>query len=486
MSKTFKIACLASEVAPYSKTGGLADVVKALAKELANQGHHVIIITPFYGFIKKQNLPLEVDKRSFTVQLGYKKLNWGFRKLDFSKNLKIYFISNYDFFGRYSRIYGSLADNLRFMFFNLASLQLLEIIKFEPDIIHCHDWQTGLVPNFLKVDQQSYNSLKETAVLYTIHNLAFQFGGNWPYLAEKHKDEGNNYPSDSLKKIPYINFMKRGIIHADVINTVSERYAKEILTSEFGLGLEKILYKRRKYLFGIINGIDYTVYNPSFDENIYVKYDWNSLRRKSKNKLALQKEVGLEQKADMPLIGVVNRLTEQKGFNLIMETFPVLMKLNMQIVVVGSGLGHYVNFFNKMAKKYPKGVGFYSPFTEKMAARVYAGSDIFLMPSHFEPCGVSQLISLRYGSIPIVHETGGLSETITNFNPKTRKGNGFVFSSYTREDFLIAIARALENYKYPQVWEYLTWQAMRQSYSWELPAKKYLRLYQLAIKRVKK
>lgn len=483
MKKLLKIASCASEVAPYSKTGGLGDVAKALPKALANLGHKVIIITPFHGFIKKQNLGLEINNHVFIEKIGNDEYKWGFKKLNFSDNLQIYFICNHELFGCHSRIYGYEEDNLRFYFFNLACLKLLDFLNFQPDIIHCHDWQTGLIPNFLDKKRDEFPNLKKAASVFTIHNLTFQFGGDWWKIAKDHADDGKSCLPDNYDKIRYINFSKRGILCADAITTVSERYAQEILTPEFGQGLEKYLDRRKKHLFGIINGIDYAVQNPSFDDNVYYKYDWNTLRRKKKNKLALQKEVGLEQKADIPLIGIVNRLSEQKGFNLIMETTDILMRENLQIVIVGSGDKDYIKFFQKIEKKHPKKIGIYTPFTEEMASKVYAGSDIFLMPSRFEPCGLSQLISLRYGSIPIVRETGGLSETIINFNPKTRKGNGFVFKNYSKEEFLVALTRALENYKYPQTWEFLTWRGMMESYSWELPAKKYIKVFNIAIKK---
>ena len=485
MPKILKIASIASEVAPYSKAGGLADVSKALPKALSGLGHKVIIITPFHGFIRKQKLELEDGKQSFTETISNNKYKWGFKKLNFSENLQIYFICNHEFFGCHSRIYGYEEDNLRFYFFNLACLKLLDFLNFKPDVIHCHDWQTGLIPNLLNLNRDKYTNLKNSATIFTIHNLVFQFGGDWWKISKEYRDDCKKSLLNNSDKIKYINFTKRGILNADIITTVSERYAQEILTPEYGQRLEKYLNQRKDSLYGIINGIDYAVHNPSFDKNLYFRYDWNSLRRKKKNKLALQKEVKLEQKADIPLIGVVNRLTEQKGFNIIMETIDFLMKMNLQIVIVGSGDKEYIKFFRKIAKKHPKKIAIYTPFTEIMASKVYAGSDMFLLPSRFEPCGLSQLISLRYGSIPIVHETGGLSDTIKNFNPKTRKGNGFVFKNYAREEFLMAVARAIENYRYPQTWEFLTWQGMMQSYSWELPAKKYLKIYKIALNKLK-
>ncbi|MBU0598058.1 glycogen synthase [Patescibacteria group bacterium] len=482
MRKRFRIASIASEVSPYSKTGGLADVTKALSKALAGFGYQVFLITPYYNFIKKQGLNLQKVPASTIISVGKQKYSVNFYRLNFNDNLKIYFIANDKLFGKRSKVYGYPDDNLRFLIFNLAALKLLELRSIKPQVIHCHDWQAGLVPYFLTKNASRYPSLKKTATVFTIHNLTFQSADNWWVQSNKGKNEYRQDPLKNTGFIKRINFTKRAIFYSDIINTVSERYAEEITTPEFGQGLDKYLRRRKKDLHGIINGIDYTVHNPAYDNNIIFKYDWNSLRRKKKNKLELQKIIGLEKNPDIPLIGIVNRLTEQKGFSLIMETIDILMRLPLQIVIVGEGFKEYVMFFKKMAKKFPKKIGIYTPFREEMESKVYAGSDMFLMPSRFEPCGISQLKSLRYGSIPIVHETGGLSDTITNFNPKTRKGNGFVFKKYTKEDFLIALTRALENYKYTQIWEYLTWRAMQQSYSWELPAKKYFKLYNLAIK----
>jgi starch synthase len=487
MKKTLRIASIASEVAPYSKTGGLADVAKALPKTLAGRGHEIIILTPYYSFIKKQGLPLknlEITGEPLSVTVGKQQFALYFKELYVSPTLRVIFVGNEELFGKHSRIYGYPNDNLRFMVFDLASLALLEYLQFKPHIIHCHDWQSGLIPNFLKMHPEAYPSLKDSATLFTIHNLAHQLGTDWWLIPGEKRDDGKNSPPvNNEEKIKHINFTKRGITFADIINTVSERYAQEITTPEFGQDLDRYLRRRQKDVFGIINGIDYTVYNPAFDRNIKYRYDWNSLRRKRKNKLLLQRKLGLEEGEDIPLMGAVNRLSEQKGFNLIMDLIDTLVHLRLQVVIVGSGNKDYIHFFKKAAKKHHRKIGIFTPFSEEMAAKVYAGSDMFLMPSRFEPCGLSQLISLRYGSVPIVRETGGLSETVSNFNPKTRKGNGFVFKSYTKEDFLVALARALENYKYPQVWEFLTWNGMRQSYSWDLPATKYLKLYDIALKK---
>ncbi|MFH1207670.1 MAG: glycogen/starch synthase [Patescibacteria group bacterium] len=481
LTRPLRIASVSSEVAPYSKTGGLADVAKSLPKALAEMGHHIALITPYYGFIHKQQLDLKKIEGKATVEIGRQKHDLTFLRLDFNDHLKIYFIVNQELFGQHSRVYNYADDNVRFLALDYAALQLLEIIKFNPHVIHCQDWQSGLIPNFLVKRAGEFPSLAKAATVFTIHNLAYQLSCDWWTVPPDRVDDGKCDPMKRLKDINYFNFAKRGIFYSNIISTVSERYAEEITTPEHGQGLDRYLRHRKKDLYGIINGIDYTVNNPAFDDNIKYKYDWNTLRRKKKNKIELQRIVKLERNPDIPLIGVVNRLTEQKGFNLIMETIDALLRLQMQMVIIGTGHKEYVDFFKKIARKHPKKIGFYTPFTEDMESKIYAGSDMFLMPSRFEPCGISQLKSLRYGSIPIVHETGGLSDTITNFSPKTRKGNGFTFKIYSREDFLIALTRALENYKYPQVWEFMTWNAMRQTYSWQLPAKKYIQLFRIAI-----
>lgn len=489
MRKKLKIAIVASEVAPFSKTGGLADVTGALPKIFKDTGNDVVVITPFYEkLIDPQKYGLETLEKKIFVQIGNKKIKTSLWQGKIEGGTPVYFIGNKKYFSRREHLYGSSRENSRFGFFDFAALEILKKINFEPDIIHCHDWHTGLIPYLLKKDSVYNNDqfFAKTTTVFTIHNLAFQMGSSWWDIPPEKKDSGtSDLPKIHSKDFEKINFAKRAIIFSDAINTVSERYAEELLTPEFGQGLEKYLARRREDFFGITNGIDYSVFNPAIDKNVYTNYDWDSLRRKKKNKLSLQKELGLEEKSDIPLVGLASRLAEQKGYNLVIENLDILLRLSLQIVIIASGGKdgrEYADTFKKIAKKYPKKFAFITPYTEERASKVYAGTDMLLMPSRFEPCGLSPLISLRYGSIPIVHETGGLAETITNFNPKTGKGNGFVFKTYTKEGFLVALVRALENYKYEKVWEHLVWQSMKQSFSWEIPAKKYITLFQKALK----
>ncbi|MBI4426119.1 MAG: glycogen synthase [Candidatus Kerfeldbacteria bacterium] len=476
------ILSASAEVSPYSKSGGLGDVAAALPKHLAKLGHRIVSVTPFYGFMKNAEIPYDQPGIEFDVAIGDGTYHLKTKHLKLREGLDIYFICSEELYGRYQvYMYGHDNDALRFAVFSMAVVQLAQRLGEPPDVIHCHDWHTAIIPNILRTREQDNPFFSKTATVVTIHNLLFQMQGNWWQGPSDKVDVGLGPLPKSSAKIRWVNFAKRGIRYADAINTVSVRYAQEILTPEYGQGLDRLLRRRQKDVFGIINGIDYQVYNPQFDSHLWHPYDWNSLDRKRQNKGELQKMIGLEPRDDIPLIGLVHRLTEQKGFDLIKNILPVLMQLPLQMVIVGTGDRDYVNIFRRAARTYPGRIALLTPFTEELGSRVYAGSDMFLMPSRYEPCGMSQLISLRYGSIPIVRKTGGLSDTIEDFDPRTGKGTGFVFSRYASDDLLVAIVRALETFKYPQVWEHLAWQAMQESYSWDIPAEKYVELYRQAM-----
>ncbi len=491
MVRPLRVVHVSSEISPYSKSGGLADVVRSLSRSLRRLGHKVMVITPYYGFIRKKNWPLENLNKKLSLEFAGKIYKFGFKKIMCPDNYPVFFVCQEKLFG--SRYKGSqylynYSDNgLRFLLFDLAALELIKILKFEPQIIHCHDWHAGLIPNYLKIKYKDDPKLQGVAVLFTIHNLLFQGPKDWWKIPPEKIDKGENLPPEDFKKIKWINFTKRGILYSDIINTVSVRHAQEILTPEFGNGLDGYLRGRKRDVFGVVNGIDYTVFNPKFDKDVYVNYDLDSLDKKIENKVLLQRKYGLKVSPDTPLIGLTNRLTEQKGFKLIVNILDyLLLKLDLQIAIVGSGRGVYADLFRAVAKKHPKRLLFISPFREDMDRKILAASDICLMPSRFEPCGISQLKSLRYGSVPIVHAVGGLMDTVSNYNPKTGRGNGFVFTSYESRSLLFAIARTLENYKRQKVWKKLVRRAMQESYSWKLPAKKYATLYRKAIRKIKK
>jgi starch synthase len=358
--------------------------------------------------------------------------------------------------------------------------------EWKPDVIHCNDWHTALIPHLLKTKYKDDPELDRIPTLLTIHNLTFQMGRDWWTVSKRKADDGKMDLEDFARQkgVEYLNFMRRGILAADMVNTVSESYAEEVLQEQFGQGLHEELQKRgrEKKFFGIVNGIDYEEYNPLTDPGIDKRYDSRHFDDKYKNKTRLQKRYRLEVDKDIPLLGMVTRITEQKGFDLLMEIIEPLLRLKLQIIIVGDGDKRYKNFFAKVSRKYPRKMVAHMQFKSENVTRIYAASDMFLMPSRFEPCGLGQLISLRYGSVPIVRRTGGLSDTIKNYSPKARRGNGFTFRNYDAFAFFAAIVRAVETYRYRDVWRKIAQGGMEESFSWEVPAKKYVALYRKILK----
>lgn len=484
MSKKLKIVQISSEVAPFSKTGGLGDVTRSLPKALTRLGHEVILITPLYGrSIDKKEYKLELILENVELRLNsQEEVKVNYWRGHLMNDLPIYFIENKNYFSKHKKIYGSSKENARFLVFNVAALKLLSLLKFEADVIHCHDWQTGLIPYYLKTDFRYSKTLKKAKTVFTIHNLIFQLGHNWWEIPPARKDYGRcKIPHLSDPKLEDINFAKRAILSADVINTVSEQYREEIMTKKFGQDLQRILKNREKKLFGIINGIDYNTYNPERDKDLYRRYSLDKLSVKSDNKKFLQKKFGLPVDKDVPILCTTSRVTFQKGFNLILKIIEPLLKLDIQLVFMGDGNKEYIQPIKKIQKKH-KSKLIWLPFDQKKENLLYAASDLFLLPSNHEPCGINQLIAMRYGCIPLVRAIGGLYDTVENFNPATGKGTGFTFKSEDEMLFYTTIIRALENYKHKKVWESLVKRAMKQSTSWEIPARKYVELYKKVIK----
>ena len=487
MSKPLKIVSIASEVAPFSKTGGLADVARSLPKALKRLRHEVIIMTPLYGQI--------IDLKRHGLKLIYENIELNLNSVDkvqvnfwqgwLMKNLPVYFIENKKYFSARKNIYGSSHENVRFLIFDVAVLKLLSLLKFAADIVHCHDWQTGLIPYYLKTAFQYSNTLRKAKTVYTIHNLAFQFGHNWWEVPLKHKDYGKKkIPHLNDPEIENLNFAKRAILSADIINTVSEQYREEIMTPRFGQDLHRILRNRSDRLFGIVNGIDYAMYNPQNDPSLFKNYDHKKIHRKKLNKEHLQKLLHLKIDRELPIIALTSRVTFQKGFELIRQIVEALLHLEVELIFMGDGDKKYINDLKKYCKQHPKKIAWLSfKENENMETLIYAGADIFLLPSHHEPCGINQLIAMRYGCIPIVRRVGGLSDTIINYNPRTNRGNGFNFSSFTPYSLFATIIRALENYRHKNTWRELVVRVMRESNSWAIPAKKYVLLYRKALKK---
>ena len=393
-----------------------------------------------------------------------------------NQDVKTYFIDNHYYFNR-KGFYCHFDDGERFAFFCNAILEMLPRIDFIPDIIHCNDWHTGPICMLLKEKYKNNPIYNKITTVMTIHNLEYQ--GLYPKDLIYHFGVSERvFTSDKVEFYGSFNYMKAGLSYADKINAVSVKYSEEIKTSEHGENLEGLTQYRKEDIRGIVNGIDYNDFNPDLDKNIYVNFDNSNLSLKYENKRLLKQEMGLDQ-IDVPLIGVVHRLTAQKGLNLVLDTFESLIKkYNCQFVLLGQGDPYFENKFNELMKSYPGMVSVKIEFNEKLARRIYAGSDLFLMPSVFEPCGLGQLISLRYGTIPVVRVTGGLAETVLDIEKDTEKGNGFTFTQFSAEEFEKTMDRALKLYiKDPSKWTKMVNNAMDTDNSWNNPAKKYVEMY---------
>ncbi len=477
-----KIVHVASEVAPFSKTGGLGDVARSLPKAISRLGHEVIIVTPLYRQIKEnKDHKLELLFSDVNLRLNSQEsIRVNYWRSYLLPDLPVYFVECKKFFSKHHRLYGSSRENARFLVFDVAVLKLLSILKFSVDIIHCHDWQTGLIPYYLKTDFRYSKTLKKAKTIFTIHNLIFQLGHNWWEISPENKDYGRRrIPHLSDPKLEYINFAKRAILSADFINTVSEQYREEIMTKKFGQDLYRILQNRAKRLVGIVNGIDYNVYNPEKDKSIYKTYNFQDFEAKSENKLELQRIFNLPVNKKIPVFCLTSRVTFQKGFYLLIEILPYLMRLNVQFIILGTGDKKYIKELQKIARKNTNKLVIIPSHevNQKYETLAYAGSDFFLLASNSEPCGINQLIAMRYGCIPIVREVGGLYDTVKNFSPNSKIGTGFTFKNDDALDLYAAIIRALESYKYKKSWNKLVKRAMTQSHGWEIPAKKYVTLY---------
>jgi starch synthase len=494
MAKGLNILFCTSEVTPYSKTGGLADISNSLPQELNALGHAVRIITPKYGPLDERKLRIYEIKRltGIEVPVGDKIAICNIKSsfiVSPKGKVQVFLIENEEYFGQSSpyldpkngKDYPN--NDERFIFYNRAVVQVLGLLGWQPDVIHCNDWQTGLIPAYLKTIHSKDPLLNSVKTVFTIHNLAFQ--GLFPKKSfTKSGLPDNIYNEEGVEYYNQFSFLKTGLKFSDIITTVSEKYAQEITASnEYGYGFEGILKKRKKDLYGILNGVDYTVWNPEKDRTIPFRYSSKELPLKREDKKALLKHFNLEYNAEIPVLGIISRLTDQKGFDLVEGILKDLLSENIQLVVLGTGEKKYQKMFEAAKKKFSKKVGLHIGFSEELAHLIEAGSDIFLMPSKYEPCGLNQMYSLRYGTIPVVRATGGLADTIAEY--KNGKGNGFVFEKYEPAAFLHAVKRALKLFKTREDWIKLVRQAMSYDYSWEVSAKKYVDLYRSLIKKEK-
>ncbi len=467
-----KILFVGSEATPFSKTGGLADVLGALPKELVNLGIDTRVVLPKHGVTKEKfNNEMKLLCK-YRVTVGPKKEYCGVESIK-KDGVIYYFIDNEYYFGYRDTLYGHYDDGERYGFFNNAVMQMFEHLNYYPDIIHANDWTAGLIPYIFNKNYKHLEKYKHMKTIFTIHNIAYQGVFSKHLLKYLNIDFGNELEFNNN-----INFLKSGINSADFVTTVSDTYSKEILYDYYGFGMSEILKSREDTLFGIINGVDYDNFNPKTDPNIVYNYSpYNYIKGKRENKEALRDYFNLE-KNDLPIISMVTRLTEAKGFELIKEIIEDYIANNkFQFVLLGSGDSCIEDFYNYLRERYSNNVGVYIGYNESLARKIYAGTDMFLMPSRFEPCGLAQLISLKYGSLPIVRKTGGLKDSIDPYNKFTKEGTGFSFENYNSNDLSHAIETAIDVYQDKKIWKSLVKRGMEKDFSWKQSALKYLELY---------
>ncbi|MBJ6802403.1 glycogen synthase GlgA [Geomonas propionica] len=480
-----KILFVASEVTPFAKTGGLADVASALPKTLKTLGHDVRIMMPFYSVVEKGGVAVRKGRKSASVMVdGVEKK--GFLRQASLGEIPVYLIENKEYFAReelYGTPSGDYPDNAqRFSFFCRCVLELLKKMDFRPDIIHCHDWQTALIPHYLKHERKNDPFFARTGVIFTIHNLAYQ--GLFP--KEELATMGLSkecFNIDGLEFYGKVNLLKGGILSADLVTTVSEAYCREIRTPEMGCGLHGVLQTRKEDLVGILNGLDYEEWNPAMDREIMKNYSHASLSGKMVDKIGLQRLMGLASAPEIPVFGMVSRMVAQKGFDLIAELLPMIAKAPMQLVLLGNGEERYLKAFNDIKAAGARNISFTSGFDHSLAPKIYAGSDMFLMPSFFEPCGLGQLIAMRYGTVPVVRRTGGLADSVFDPRDNDKAPNGFVFDEYSAEALWEAINRSLTAYQDKAFWKKVMRRGMSSDYSWQNSVHKYLELYRKALLR---
>lgn len=471
-----KILYVASEAAPFIKTGGLADVAGSFPKALKENGTDIRVVMPLYSSISEEYRKNMKKVGFFYVELGWRRQYAGVLSLE-HEGVIFYFIDNENYFKRYN-IYGEMDDYERFIFFSKAATILPRYLYFKPDVIHCNDWHSGLVPLYIKDFARGDGFYREIKSVFTIHNIKYQ--GIFPNhilddVAGLSREYYNEY---ALKQYDNINFMKAGIVYSDFLTTVSKSYAGEVQNSYFGEGLEETLRGNAYKFRGIVNGIDYSIYDPLKDKNLAKNYSKTNLAKKKENKLALQRLYNLPEREDIPVIAMVSRLVAMKGLDLVRHILDELLAQDdIQFVLLGTGDKEYEDMFRYFQGKYPEKVASRIYFNEKESHLIYAGADMLLMPSMAEPCGISQLIALRYGTIPIVREVGGLKDTVIPYNEYSGEGNGFSFANFNAHEFLFIIRKALNLYQYKDKWEKLMIQAMDSKHDWDESSKEYLQLY---------
>ncbi len=481
MTSKMKIVFLTSEMAPLAKTGGLADVAGALPKYLSRLPRtEVVALMPYYREVRKKNLKLKPVLKNW-------RLDWPGAEKEFSvyefeaEGFLVWLIENNQYYNRdylYGTPEGDYPDNgERFAFFSLAALRTLAGINFRPDLIHAHDWQSALTLAYLKHCPIENAFFASTRSLFTIHNLAYQ-GLFQPEILKTTGLPDYLFNPEDLEFYGKVNFLKAGLLYSDAISTVSPTYSREIQTPEFGFGLDGVLRKRSDRLFGILNGIDYQEWNPETDPALPAHYSLHNQTGKTVCRMELLRAFNFPPNSTWPIVGLVSRLAGQKGFDLLVNSLEDIMERELFLIILGTGEKEIQNLLLEASRKHPDRLGLKIAFDDRLARLIYAGSDFFLIPSRYEPCGLTQMYSLRYGTIPVVRSTGGLKDSVREFDPEQLKGNGFLFESYETKSLLEALDRALGFYQKPPYWFSLIENAMKSDFSWEKSASEYLNLYQ--------
>lgn len=479
-----KILLASSEVHPFSKTGGLADMVGALGKALAQAGHEVRIVTPLYRGLREKFPKLRPADWQFNLPLGEKWEQGGLWSLEVEKGLTVWFVEHTGFFDRpgiYHEKNISYADNAeRFVFFSKCVAHLARYTPWQPDLIHVHDWQVALVPSLILHQARAEGWDNPPPVCLTIHNLAYQ--GTFPANAFSLTNLPTSFFTlEGAEFFGQLNCLKAGIVFADAITTVSPRYAREIMTEALGCGLDDRLRLRQKQLYGILNGVDYGEWNTNQNPHLPNSYTATRLAGKTKVKLALQKELGLPERIDAPLFGTISRLAEQKGVDIELGALEEMLSADIQFVLLGSGSPVFERGYQQLAKRFPDRVAVRIGYNEGLAHRIEAGCDFYLMPSQFEPCGLNQMYSLRYGTIPIVRATGGLDDSVIDFTQDPMEANGIKFQEYSARALAKAIRKALAIYKQPKLFDQFRQNAFRSDFSWKQTVAAYIKSYEAAI-----
>ena len=479
--KKMRIVFITSEMVPFAKTGGLADVSGTLPKEIQALGQEVICFLPKYKKVDVNRYPLKEVVSRLQIPIGSEMETGRVFRFDDPSGVKVFFIDQPEYYSRdelYGTPLGDYPDNdRRFVFFQRGSLEALRSLGIKPDVIHCQDWQTGLIPVYLKTLYAQDSFFSKTKSIFTIHNLGYQ--GNFP--PDSLSITGLGWEEFRIERLEFygkVSFLKGALVYADSLSTVSPRYAQEIQTKEYGCGMEGVLQQRRDDLSGIVNGIDPVEWNPESDPDIPAHFSLKKWDGKKINKQMLQKENRFKMDERIPLFGIITRLIDQKGLDILAPAIDGFMKRGAQLIVLGTGDEKYHQLFRDLGKKHPTQLGVHILFDAKLAKRIYAGCDIFLMPSRYEPCGLGQLISMRFGTVPLVRETGGLADTVKDFTSEESEGTGFVFKDYTSAALLKAVDRSLEAYRNPKAWAKLIKNGMKADFSWRASAKQYVQIYE--------